>query len=280
MPTLTLNSWQDEAADGTTTFALRAYGVRLGLRTNDPTWLPRAAAVSYPPTWQPIPTTSKLDRLYTLRITPSKFTLYEDAETALTSRSRRAVLEDLERRMKIYVAEMAPRRVFVHAGVVGWQGRAIVLPGSSYAGKTSLVAALVKAGATYYSDEYAVLDAQGRVHAYPQPLAMRKSGGSARQYNTPASHFGGVVGTRPLPVGAVFVSQYQAGARWRPQSLSAGQTILALLEHTVPARRKPAVVLPTLSRAVVEAVAWRVKRGEAAEVAERFLQLAANPALR
>ena len=127
MPNSTLNSWQDELPDGTTKFALRAYGVRIGLRTNDPTWLPRVAAVSYPPTWQPIATTSKIDRLYTLRITPSTFTLLEEAETAITSRSRRAVLEDLERRMKIYVAEMAPRCVFVHAGVVGWQGRAIVL---------------------------------------------------------------------------------------------------------------------------------------------------------
>lgn len=274
MPNSTFNSWQDESADGTTKFALRAYGVRIGLRTNDPTWLPRAAAVSYPPTWQPIATTSKIDRLYTLRVTTSTFTLLEEAETAITSRSRRAVLEDLERRMKIYVAEMAPRCVFVHAGVVGWQGRAIVLPGRSYAGKTSLVAALVKAGATYYSDEYAVLDARGRVHAYPQPLAMRKPGGSSRQYNRHASHFGGVVGTKPLPVGAVLVSQYQAGAHWRPQVLSAGQNILALLENTVSARRKPAVVLPTLSRAVADAVARRVTRGEAAEVAERILQMA------
>jgi hypothetical protein len=267
-------------ADDTTMFAFRAYGVSLGLRTNDPTWLPRAAEVSYPPTWQPIATTSKIDRLYTLNITPSKFTLYEGTETTITSRSRRAVLEDLERRMKIYVAEMAPRRVFVHAGVVGWQGRAILLPGSSYAGKTSLVAALVKAGATYYSDEYAVLDLRGRVHAYPQPLAMRKPGGSARQYNTPASHFGGVVGTKPLPVGAVIVSQYQAGARWRPQPLTAGQAILALLEHTVPARRKPAVVLPTLSRVSAEAIAWRVKRSEAADAATHLLQLVANHTLK
>lgn len=259
---------------------MRAYGVRLGLRTNDPAWLPRVAAVSYPPTWQPIATTAKLDRLYTLRITTSKFSLFEDTETAITSRSRRAVLEDLERRMKIYVAEMAPRRVFVHAGVVGWQGRAILLPGSSFAGKTSLVAALVKAGATYYSDEYAVLDERGRVNAYPQPLAMRKPDGSARQYNTPVSDLGGVVGTKPLAVGAIFISQFQAGARWRPQALSAGQTILALLEHTVPARRKPTIVLPTLSKAVTGAVAWRVKRGEATEVAERILQLASNPALR
>ena len=59
-------------------------------------------------------------------------------------------------------------RVFVHAGVVGWKGHAIVIPGRSRSGKTTLVAELVKAGAEYYSDEFAVLDAEGRVHPFPE----------------------------------------------------------------------------------------------------------------
>jgi hypothetical protein len=42
----------------------------------------------------------------------------------------------------------------------------MVLPGKSFAGKTTLVAALVRAGAEYWSDEYAVLDANGDVHPY------------------------------------------------------------------------------------------------------------------
>ena len=66
----------------------------------------------------------------------------------------------------VHVANYAPDRVFVHAGVVAWRGRALVLPGTSFAGKTTLVAELVRAGAIYYSDEYAVLDEQGRVHPY------------------------------------------------------------------------------------------------------------------
>ena len=50
------------------------------------------------------------------------------------------------------------------AGVVGWENRAIVMPGASFAGKTTLVRAWLEAGATYYSDEFAVLDRAGRVH--------------------------------------------------------------------------------------------------------------------
>jgi len=83
------------------------------------------------------------------------------------------VFEAFETDLQLYVAEMAPRRLFVHAGVVGWRGQAIIIPGRTFTGKTTLVAALVKAGATYYSDEYAVLDVRGRVHPYARPLGIR-----------------------------------------------------------------------------------------------------------
>ena len=43
--------------------------------------------------------------------------------------------------------------------IVTWgRGRAIVIPGRTFSGKSTLVAELVRAGATYYSDEYAVED--------------------------------------------------------------------------------------------------------------------------
>ena len=51
---------------------------------------------------------------------------------------------------EFFVAERAPDHLFVHAGVVGWEGRAIVMPGASFAGKTTLVQAWLEAGATYY----------------------------------------------------------------------------------------------------------------------------------
>ena len=44
-----------------------------------------------------------------------------------------------------FVAERAPDHLFVHAGVVGWEGGAIVMPGASFAGKTTLVQAWLEA---------------------------------------------------------------------------------------------------------------------------------------
>ena len=45
-----------------------------------------------------------------------------------------------------FVAERAPDHLFVHAGVVGWEGRAIVMPGASFAGKTTLVQRMARGG--------------------------------------------------------------------------------------------------------------------------------------
>ena len=258
----------NDATEWSASRTISAFGVRIGIRTNQPEILSRLDEY-FPPLWKPS-TAKTIDRLFSLKIGKSN-EIFEVDEHGAKSRRLKIVLEDLERRIKMYVAEMARRRVFVHAGVVAWEGKAIVIPGRSYSGKTSLVAALVRAGATYYSDEYAVLDWQGRVHPYPQPLAIRQPG-KFTQKKYPAAEIGGVTGTKPLRVSLVIVSNYQAGARWRRKPISAGQGVLELLNNTVPARRKPAVVLPTLQQVVTAATILKSSRGEAEETARLILK--------
>lgn len=63
--------------------------------------------------------------------------------------------------------------VLVHAGVAARGDLAVILPGESGAGKTTLVAALARAGWTYLSDEVAALDGRRQMlHPYPRPLAL------------------------------------------------------------------------------------------------------------
>jgi hypothetical protein len=161
-----------------------------------------------------------------------------------------------------FVAERAPDHLFVHAGVVGWEGRAIVMPGASFAGKTTLVQAWLEAGATYYSDEFAVLDCAGRVHPFARPLAIRDlSTGLTRR--VPAASLGAESGTMPLPVGLVLSTWYRAGARWRPRPLTAAPALLALMRHTVAARGNPAHSMPILKQTVIGSAALAGPRGEA-----------------
>jgi hypothetical protein len=163
---------------------------------------------------------------------------------------------------ELLVAERAPDHLFVHAGVVGWEGRAIVMPGASFAGKTTLVQAWLEAGATYYSDEFAVLDRAGRVHPFARPLAIR-DGSAAPTRRVPVGALGAETGTTPLPVGLVLVTSYKAGARWRPRRLTPAPALLALMRHTVAARGNPEHSMPILNQAVSGGTAFAGLRGEA-----------------
>lgn len=198
--------------------------------------------------------------------------LYGDLEQLARSVDEEHIYDALEADLQLYVAERAERRSFIHAGVVGWRGKAIIIPGRSFSGKTTLTRELIRAGALFYSDEYAVLDSRGRVHPFHRPLQIRENG-TAKQTKYTVESLGGERGVKPLPVGLVILSEYKRGARWRPQKLSAGQGALAVMAHSVSARRQPEVVLETLQQVVTRAPVLKGVRGEASEIVDGILKL-------
>ena len=159
----------------------------------------------------------------------------------------------------------------MHAGVVGWEGCAIVMPGASFAGKTTLVQAWLEAGATYYSDEFAVIDRAGRVHPFARPLSIR-DGATASARRVPVAALGATIGTTPLPVALVLATWYRAGARWRPRRLTAAPALLALMRNTVAARGNPAHSMPILKQAVSAGRALTGLRGEARPMVSAVLR--------
>jgi hypothetical protein len=253
------------------------YGLSVGIRGSDRSVLEQVEAL-LPPGWKPA-TKPTVRRLYSLiaggptgRAGVRRFSiLYCGAARLVRTHDLEEALRHLELDLELYIGDRARRRTFVHAGVVGWNGRAILIPGRSGSGKSTLVRALVRAGATYYSDEFAVLDERGRVHPYPIPLAIRsgRDGGPSVKYR--AEELGGVVGVSPLPVGLVLITRYVGGTRFRARPLSAGRAVLELLAHTLPARRRPGRVLDALTQAVAQASVLRGTRGEAEETARQVL---------
>ena len=253
----------------------RSHGVRIAVRISTPDAVESVRA-RLPPTWKDSDD-EVVDGLYSLVVggpDPKNPTIkryhvaYADSTRLERQLSLEPVLDALESDVGMYVAQEARRYVFVHAGVVGFHGKALLVPGKTFSGKSTLVAALVRAGAEYYSDEFAVLDARGRVHPYPRPLALRDAQG--HQARQPPEAFG-KVGRKPLPVGWVVSSTYKAGARWRPRALTPGQAAMELLANTIPARGKPREVLEVLARALENAQALKGTRGEAEALAPRLL---------
>ena len=194
------------------------------------------------------------------------YSLYSEKKKLLETSAALPILRRFESELHHSVAAMTDEKIFVHAGVVAWRGRAILIPGRSFSGKSTLVHALIQAGATYYSDEYAVIGDDGKIHAYPRPLRLRSGGGAEIRYENLSPTPGG-----PLTAGVIVVSQYRPGGRWNPRPLTPGEALLALVRNTVAIRRRPEASLRALRQVTARATAFRTVRGEAEAVARKLL---------
>jgi hypothetical protein len=252
----------------------RAYGWRACVRVNEPALLPQIAQC-LPPVARPCDS-PEVDALYSLwvgRGPRGRHRVYAGRERRACTPDLPQALAVLESEIRLGLAVAARGRTFVHSGAVGWRGRAILVPGLSRSGKTTLVAELVRRGALYLSDEFAVLDARGRVHPFAKPLSIRGAGGCDRHARRrTAEDLGGRRGTRPLPVGLVAFTEYREGASWDPAPLSPGCAVLELLSHTVRARLRPEESLAVLERTATGAALLHGPRGDAAATALLLLR--------
>jgi hypothetical protein len=237
--------------------AFEAFGVRVGVGTNDSRVWSRLPQL-VPPHSRRCDPADVQQHFSVTTDGGTMFTVRYDVRDGVAARpfdaaSWVATYVDLELALGLLdthvhacVALHAPNHIFIGAGTVAHRGRAILLPGTALSGKTTLVAALVRAGCGYYSDQYAVLDEQGRVHPYARPASLLVRD----QPHT--NHRGGVsaatADAEALPVGAVVATGYRPGAEWRPKLLSRGEGVLALLSHTVPAQHRSEQSMRVISR--------------------------------
>jgi hypothetical protein len=257
-------------------FAVTGYGVRVGVRVNDVALIERLRP-RLPPGAK-ISRMGTVDRMLSMILAPPSerrgiknyHLVYSDHVVVGRSHRLDVVLDSYDTQLRTAMAQLSQRKLFVHAGVVAWKDRAILLPGRTLAGKTHLVAELVKAGATYLSDEYAVLDEDGFVHPFAKPLSMRPSK-TAPQVETPVEQIGGAPGRKPVPVGMIVMSRFEEGARWRPKRLTAGQGVLELLDNAFSVRRSPELAMKILGRVASGATVLKGMRGDAAAMTSRLL---------
>ena len=106
---------------------ITAQGVHVGFRTDRAGVLERLPGL-LPPGWKPSERV-EVRRLYSLRVGEEErrgqrlyHVLYMNASRLERSLDLEYILDRLEADVQLYVAERARRRIFVHAGVVGWKG--------------------------------------------------------------------------------------------------------------------------------------------------------------
>jgi len=253
---------------GSRPMTFEAFGVSLELTLGDESLGPAVQAI-LPPGWAPSDAAQPAGRFGLRQTDADQYEVTVDGEPWLKHQALDVALDLLDAQMRMMIAANARNWTFVHAGVVAIGDAALMIPGQSFFGKTSLVVALVQAGATYLSDEYAVLDADGRVHPYARRLSVRGDDQSVREHDV--EELGGVAGEVSLGLGAVLITRYRAHAEWRPVRVSRGEGLLVLMANTVPAQERPHQSLQVLSRALAGSVVLKSDRGEARTVAPKLL---------
>jgi hypothetical protein len=232
------------------------FGVRIGVRADDPRVWARLPDV-IPPHARRCDAGEIEHRFTVINEDQDTFTLRYDIRDGVPARLIDAAswiatdvdlplaLGLLETHIHGAIAFRAPDRIFVQAGAVAYMDRAIITPGAPLTGKSTLVAALVRAGAGYYSDMFAVLDERGRVYPYATTLRVPGAAPDAAGQNGDQSAY---AGEKPLPVGAIVMTSYRPGAEWRPERLSRGESVLALMSQTVRAQDSPEESMRVVSR--------------------------------
>jgi hypothetical protein len=168
----------------------------------------------------------------------------------------------------------------LHAGAVGKKGAAVLLPAPPDSGKTTLAAALTRAGFSYLSDEVALIDpSTALVHPYARALWMEIPSielmGSdvraaipedllalgRRQYQvTPEELRPGSVG-RPSRVRFVVAPSYRRGSRTALEPMSRAEALVLLADNSFNFGRFGARAMPVLERLVRGAACYRLAMG-------------------
>jgi hypothetical protein len=203
--------------------------------------------------------------------------LYRDSTLLARSHDLNELRRAFDRDLSMRIGEAASERIFVHAGVVVFETGAVVVPGRSTSGKTTLIQALVREGGVYYSDEYALLDSRGWVSPWAEPLSIRRNGPLQVGERHSAASLGLVVGRRAVPVRMIVLTSFARGGRFKPVALSPAAGVLGLLEHTLPARTRPRAALRALALAAAGARVIRSPRGEARYAARAIVRALDRP---
>jgi hypothetical protein len=269
--------WRDFRG-GPKVLCFEAFGVRVGVRIGDPK-IVRAVREILPPTSRKCAYEELADE-FSIEPHGDSYEVLHGNVPLTHGADLEVALRVLDSHLRIAVGTKAPDHVFVHAGAVAIGDRAILLPGASFAGKTTLVTELITLGATYLSDECAVLDADGLVLPYAKPLSIRprdtEQASDPRPRRTNASSLGAVTGSRALTVGVIAAARYRPGAEWRPTTRTPAQGALLLMSGALATHDDPRRVMVAVRRAAAGAIVLEGERGDAGAAAADLIARASG----
>jgi hypothetical protein len=170
-----------------------------------------------------------------------------------------------------HLAARVPDLTILHAGVVEWEGAAFVFAGPSHSGKSRLIDAMLRAGARYLSDEYAPVNDDLDVLAWPRALGLREHDRLGAGRHSVEDLGGRRARFDRYPVAAIYLLEFdEAVAQLEISPLPAAEAVLRLLPQTFSVRTPE--LLERLRRLTTTVPVFRGVRGEADAAALTLLQ--------
>jgi len=208
-----------------------AAGIRAGVR---PEWWPAFGLEPISGTWEPE---------LVLSVDPTLAASVDRAESDLG----------------LFTVEQLADWVAVHAALVRVDGRVVMLPGPSHAGKSTLCGAVLDAGGDVLSDEYALVSPDATcVAGWPRRVRLRDS---EHTFHRVGSAAGGEVDHVDLV--AVLSYDARAGAPLEVAALPPAEAVTAVLANTVCAASRPRFAFDAVVALCRQAPAVSGVRGEA-----------------
>jgi hypothetical protein len=183
------------------------------------------------------------------------------------------------------------RFVLLHAAAASLGGVAVVLPGDPEAGKTTLVAGLVRAGFAYLTDEATAIDPETlQIIPYPKPLSIDRgawsvladlapaSGDALARYCTdqwrirPESFRPDAVGSPVVPKLVIF-PEYRPDAATLVEPVARSEALLGLLRSTFSFHDAARRNVEVLGRTLAGARCYRLRSGYLNEACQAVTRL-------
>jgi hypothetical protein len=264
-------------------FAIETYGVQIGFIASDTTLLEQIRELVFrilPNGFDPIEI-DDVDHVFKFRTVGDGKCEFEiclkDQDPILAGEAGSLTTDDalgiFYNQLHLTIGGYAKTHVFLHAGVVAWREKAIILPGRGSTGKTTLVQELLKLGAVYYSDEYAPINDEGLVQPFAKMLSVRGIVDDYTQTEVAAESLGADTGTEDIPVGAVIFTEYEDGAKWEPETLVSGSAVMALVSQAITMRSDPGRSMNVLNRVAGTATIIKTKRSDAVAAAVKIITI-------
>jgi hypothetical protein len=196
-------------------------------------------------------------------VSSAPVSLYRDSHAVLRRVPEDLAVAQLAWEVNRGVVDEAGNRLLLHAAAAERDGRIVILAGPEGSGKSTLVAALVRSGLRYVTDEtVAVPVPAGTIVPYPKPIALHETEQCQRLVPAQAIRSDAVAKSGGTARLLLLLAGYEPGRAPVARSISRAEAAVALAEQAFNFRDLGPGRLDALAEVVRACSCYRLEVGD------------------